>query len=166
MSRLAVQFRNVIKSVLLDKRLFSYFMLLLALHLLGSFLIYELIPEFDIVTHFFFGYMLSEYASKSADSIGLHEFLTEKLHRYRWLTKTSRRIDLLIRFAAFFLIGGLFWESAELLGSPLIGRSADPFFISPITLHNIDGALDVTIGAIGTAVAGIKNKILNLSKRE
>jgi len=156
MTRLAVQFPNVIKSILRDKRLISYFLLLLILHLLGSFFIYELIPEFDIVTHFLFGYMLSEYASKGASSISLHEILTKKLHRYRWFTKTPRRIDLLIRLSGFLLIGGLFWELAELLGSPLIGRAADPFFTFPVTLHNIDGALDVTIGAIGTTIAGMK----------
>jgi len=147
------QVQKIIKSIVLDKKLISYGVLLLALHLVGIFVLYEIIPEFDSVIHFLFGFVLSEYVSKGAHSIALHEFLTNKLYKHKIVTKNPRRIDLLIRLLGFFLIGGLLWESAEFFIGPLVWRPADPFFTLPINLHNIDGAMDVTIGAIGTTVA-------------
>jgi len=41
---------------------------------------------------------------------------------------------------------------------PLIGHPADPFFTLPINMHNIDGAMDVIIGSIGTTLAWYKYK--------
>jgi len=67
-------------------------------------------------------------------------------------------VDLLIRLSGFFLIGALLWESAEFLIGPLIGYPADPFFTLSINMHNIDGAMDVIIGSIGTTLAWCKDK--------
>jgi len=131
---------------------------LLALHILGILILYDVIPEFDLVNHFLFGFLISESVSKGAHSVGLHEVLTKKLHKHEWFRKSVRRVDLLIRFSGFFLIGALLWESAEFLFGPLIGYPADPFFTLPINMHKVDGAMDVTIGSIGTAWAWHKHK--------
>jgi hypothetical protein len=53
----------------------------------------------------------------------------------------------------FLLIGGILWELSERLVFPLFGATPDPFFSLPITLTNIDGTIDVTVGALGCFVA-------------
>jgi len=53
----------------------------------------------------------------------------------------------------FLLIGGLLWEWSELFFSPFLGIKPDSFFTFPITLRNIDGAIDVAVGAIGASLA-------------
>jgi len=147
------QILTMIRSILSDKRLILCGLLLSTLHLIGMIILYDIAPEFDLVTHFLFGFVISEYTSRGAHSIGLHDFLTRKLRIHKQFTRSSRRIDLLIRLSGFLLIGGLMWESAEFFIGPLVWRPADPFFTLPINLHNIDGATDVTIGAVGSIVA-------------
>ena len=105
-------------------------------------------PELDILEHFLFGFVLSECVSKTADSMGLNKLASRKMG---W--KGSRRADLLLRLLGFFLIGGVLWEFSERFVFPLFGFTADPFFSFPITLSNVDGAVDVVVGALGSVVA-------------
>jgi len=79
--------------------------------------------------------------------------LTERFQKHGWATATFTKVDFLVRLTGFLLIGGLFWEWSELFFSPLIGIEPDSFFAFPITLRNIDGALDVTVGVVGAAFA-------------
>ena len=150
------QILTMIRSILSDKRLVLCGLLLSTLHLIGMIILYDIVPEFDLVTHFLFGFVISKYTSRGAYSIGLHDSLTEKLRKHKRFTRSSRHVDLLIRLSGFLLIGGLMWESAEFFIGPLIWRPPDPFFTLPINLHNIDGAKDVTIGAVGSIVAWYK----------
>jgi len=161
MTRMMKQILRMIESILSDKRLALCGLLLLTLHLIGMIILYGAVPEFDLVTHFLFGFILSEYTSRGAYSIGLHNFLTEKLRKRKQFMRSSRRIDLSIRLSGFLLIGGLMWESAELFIGPLIGRPADPFFTLPINLHNIDGTIDITMGAVGSIAAWYKEAFIN-----
>jgi len=144
---------TVIKSIVMDKRLVSYGLLLLALHIAGILLLYHLISEFDILPHFWFGYVLSEYSSTGANSLNLQLRLTGKFQKHGWARANLRQVDFLVRLAGFLLIGGLLWEWSELLFSPLIGIKPDSFFAFPITLRNIDGTIDVTIGVVGATLA-------------
>ncbi len=147
------QARTIIQSIAVDKKLVSYGLLLLAFHIVGILFFYHIIPEFDILPHFWFGYVLSEYSSRGANSLNLQFRLTEKFENHGWATLNLRRADFLVRLAGFLLIGGLFWESAELLFSPLLGIKPNSFFTFPITPRNIDGALDITVGVIGATLA-------------
>jgi len=153
MPTMTEQILTMIRSILSDRKLISYGLLLLISHLIGIIILYDIVPEFDVATHFLFGFVISKYVSRGAHSIDLHDFLTDKLHEHEWFMRSSRRVDLLIRFSGFLLIGGLLWESAEFFIGPLIWIPSDPFFTLPISLHNIDGAVDVTMGAVGTIVA-------------
>jgi len=144
---------KVVKSIATDKKLVYYGVILLALHVVGILFLYDLIYEFDIVPHFWFGYVLSEYSSKGANSVNLQVRLTEESQKHGWATVTPRQVDFLVRLIGFLLVGGLFWEWAELTFSPLIGIVPDSFFAFPITMQNIDGAVDVAVGIIGATLA-------------
>jgi hypothetical protein len=135
-----------------------YGLLLLALHVIGILAVYSLIPEFDIINHLWFGYVLSEYSSRGASSLNLQMSLTKKLRRHGWLKADFRRVDLVVRLTGFLLIGGLLWETSELFLSPLVGITPDSFFAFPITLRNIDGTIDVTVGAIGASLAFLRSQ--------
>jgi hypothetical protein len=97
--------------------------------------------------------VLSEYSSRGATALSLQLRLIKRLQKHGWATANFRQVDFLVRLAGFLVIGGLFWECAELLFSPLLGMVPDSFFAFPITPRNIDGAIDVTVGAIGTTLA-------------
>jgi hypothetical protein len=141
--------RSIVRAVLLDKRLVSVGCLLLAVVFVDSQLpcgLHPIVKELDILEHFLFGFVLSDFVSKTANSMALTEVLSSKLRR--------RRIDLLIRLLGFLVIGGVLWELSERFVFPLLfGSKPDPFFTFPITLTNIDGTIDVTIGALGCFVA-------------
>lgn len=139
---------EIVKAVLLDRRLVSAGFLLLAVLFLDFLFLHPIIPELDTLEHFLFGFVLSEFASKTANSMALDELLTRKLGQ-----KDSRRVDLLIRLLGFLLIGGLLWEASERFVFPLFGSTPEPFFSFPITLTNIDGTIDVTVGVVGCIVA-------------
>lgn len=161
--------KALVKSVVTDRRLVLGWLLLLGLHLVGFLFLYDVAPEFDMVPHFLFGVMLSESASMGAHSTGLHKFMAGKVHKNEWVEENPSILDFCIRLLGFLLIGGLFWETAELFGAPLVGKTSDPFFVFPITLGNIDGALDVAVGVVGAAVAyaisqGAKSKTLIFAK--
>jgi len=142
---------KIVKSILLDKRLVSVGCLLLALVFLDSQLpcgLHPVISELDTLEHFLFGFVLSDLVSKTASSTVLSGLLKKK---FGW--ENSRRADLLIRLLGFLVIGGLAWELSELFIFPLLGRKPDAFLSFPITLKNIDGTIDVTVGTLGCLVA-------------
>ncbi|MFQ6081625.1 MAG: hypothetical protein ACE5OW_08165 [Candidatus Bathyarchaeia archaeon] len=153
MPRIIERTLTIARSILSDERLVSYGLLLLALHITGTLVLYRIFREFDVVTHFLFGFVISEYVSKGARNTGLYEILADKLHGNKWFTTSPHHVDLLIRVLGFSLIGGLFWESAEFFLGPPFGWPPDPFFTLPINLRNIDGLIDVTVGMVGTLVA-------------
>jgi hypothetical protein len=139
---------KIIKANLLDTRLVSAGFLLLAVVFLDFLFLHRIIPELDTLEHFLFGFVLSELANNTANSLALEELLTRKLGQ-----KDPQRVNLLIRLLGFLLIGGLLWEASERFLFPLFGSRPEPFFTFPITLTNIDGTIDVTVGAIGCFVA-------------
>jgi hypothetical protein len=140
---------KTVKAVLLDKRVISVGFLLLAVDFLDIVFLHPIVPELDILEHFLFGFVLSDIASKTANSMALNESLNRKLG-----LKDPRRVDWLIRLLGFFLIGVLLWEASEMFVFPLFGYVPDPFFSYPITLTNIDGMIDVMVGTVGCLVAG------------
>ena len=139
---------KIVRAILLDRRLVSVGFLLLAVVFLDFLFLHPIVPELDILEHFLFGFVLSEFASNTANSMAMDELLARKLGQ-----KDPRRGDLLIRLLGFLLVGGLLWESMERFVFPLFGSTPNPFFSFPITLTNIDGTIDVTVGAIGCLVA-------------
>jgi len=140
------------KAILLKRRLILVGCLLLAVVFIDFLLpcgLHPILSELDILEHFLFGFVLSDFASVTANSMGVAELLGKKFGH-----KDSRRVDLLIRLLGFLVIGGILWELSELLIFPLFGSGGpDPFFSFPITLRNIDGTIDVTVGAIGCFLA-------------
>jgi hypothetical protein len=143
---------EIAKSILLDKRLISVGCLLLILVLMDQQLpcgIHPVISELDTLEHFVFGFLLSDFASKTVNFTRVHEMLNDKFGQ-----RKSRKRDLLIRLGGFLVIGGLLWELSEIFIFPLFGGpSPDSFFSFPITLKNIDGTIDVTVGIIGCLIA-------------
>jgi len=142
-----------VKSIVKDKRLVFYGLVLLALHVSGMLLLYRLFSEFDVLPHFWFGFVLSEYSSRGSASLNLQSNLAARFQKHGWNAASFGKVDFLVRLTGFLLVGGLFWEWAELFFSPLLGIEPDSFFAFPITLRNIDGALDVTMGIIGATLA-------------
>jgi len=138
----------IVKSVLFDKRVVFSGFLLLAIVFLDFLFLYPLFSELDILEHFLFGFVLSESASKSMRAIGLDERLLRRLNK-----GSVNHVDLLIRLVGFLLIGGLLWESFERFLFPMFGVKYNPFFALPITLYNIDGAIDVAVGTLGCITA-------------
>jgi len=112
----------VVRSIASDKRLVLYGLILAGLHVAGILLLYDLLSEFDMIPHFWFGYVLSEYSSTGANSINLQQRLKQKLREVGWLTADLRTTDVIIRLSGFLLIGGLIWESLELFFNPLVGE--------------------------------------------
>lgn len=150
--------RAVVRSIVLDRRLALFGLILVGLHAAGILLLYDVLPEFDMVSHFWFGYVLSEYSSKGASALNLQPLLTKQLQKRGWtISEVDRKADFLVRLSGFLLIGGLFWELLEVFSNPLFGVPVDSFFSLPITLSSIDGCLDVTIGLLGAILAFIIN---------
>src|SRR3972149_11801920 len=100
MDRLFGEAKTVIKSIVGDARLVSYGLLLLAMHALGIVLLYDALPEFDIVAHFWFGFVLSEYSGKAARAVNLQSRLAARIQRRGWASFWFLRGGLLF---------GLFW---------------------------------------------------------
>jgi len=139
---------GLVRAILLDRRLVFLGFLLLALVFLDYLVLHSIVSELDILEHFLFGFVLSECVSKAANSVGLNKLVSGKMG---W--KDSWRADFLVRLLGFFLVGGVLWEFSERFVFPLFGFSTDPFFSFPITLSNVDGAVDVAVGALGSVVA-------------
>ena len=146
--------RKIVRAILLDRRLISGGFLLLAVVFLDSLLLHSIIPELDTLEHFLFGFVLSQFSNRTANLMGLDKWLTRKLRQ-----KDSRRVGLLTRLMGFLLIGGLLWEGSERFVSPIFGLMPDPFFSFPITLNNIDGTIDVTVGVVGCILAWYLEKL-------
>ena len=147
------QIKTATMSIATDQRLVLYGLLLLTLHIAGTLFLYKHISEFDILPHTWFGYVLSEYSSKGATSINLQLCLTEKFQKHGWTTASFQQVDFLVRLAGFLLVGGLFLGGGEIFFISLLGIKPDSFFAFPITMRNIDGALDVTVGTVGAMLA-------------
>lgn len=141
------------KAALSDRRVLLPGFLLLAIVFLDSLFLHPFFSEIDILEHFLFGFVLSESASKSASAVGLDKHLARRLDK-----GNVHHADLLIRLLGFLLIGGLLWESSERFLFPMFGVKYNPFFTLPITLHNIDGAIDVTVGTLGCITAWLTEK--------
>jgi len=154
LSELFVNAKAAVESIVGDRGLVAYGLLLLVLHVLGVLFLYDVVAEYDNVPHFWFGYVLSEYSSKAAYSVGLQSRLASGF-RNSGVTIRLRQADFLVRLIGFLLIGGLLWEGLEIALSRYFGFCPDSFFSFPITLRNIDGALDVSMGVLGATVAFI-----------
>ncbi len=144
------------RSVLFNRRILFVGCTLLLLVFIDSRLPCGLNPfldELDTLEHFLFGFVLSDIASETAAATKLSGFLERKLG-----LKDSGRTDLLVRLAGFLLVGGLLWELSELYVFPRYGTKPDSFFSFPITLDNVDGAIDVTVGIIGCSLAWLQTK--------
>jgi len=153
LSELFVSAKATVASVISDKKLVAYGLLLLVLHVLGVLFLYDVVAEYDNVPHFWFGYVLSEYSSKAARSVNLQPRLAAGLRESSGTTISLQQADFVVRVIGCLLIGGLFWEGAEIAFSHYLGFRSDSFFAFPITLRNIDGALDVSVGVLGATVA-------------
>jgi len=137
------------KAVMFDRKVvFPSFVLLAVVSLDFLFHGRALILELDSFEHFLFGFVLSETVSKSSRAMRFNECLLRKLNK-----GNGRQADLLIRLFGFLLIGGLVWECSQWLLFPLFGAVYNPFFKLPVTLRNIDGAMDVTVGVLGCVMA-------------
>jgi len=145
--------QTAVASIFTDKKLVYYGLLLLALHVSGVLFLYDVWTEFDIVPHFWFGYVLSEYTNKVASSVSLQSRLVARFGRHSNVNTGLQAADFLLRLAGFLLIGGLFWEGAELAFSYFLGIAPDSFFAFPATLRNMDGAIDVLVGILGAVLA-------------
>lgn len=138
----------MIKAVLLDKRVVLPGFLLLVIVFIDFLFLNRIFPELDIPEHFLFGFVLSESASKLANVLGLDKHLMSKFNE-----ENLHYTDLLIRLLGFLLVGGLLWELSERFLFPMFEVPYNPFFTLPITLHNIDGAIDVAAGTLGCIMA-------------
>jgi hypothetical protein len=130
------------------KRVVLPFLLLLAVLFIDHFFMRSVFSELDILEHFIFGFIISEAASRIAISVGIVEWIRE-----RWSKKNPRTLDLSVRLVGFLVLGGLLWESLECFLFPAFGWQCNPFFASPITLHNVDGTIDVAVGILGCILA-------------
>ena len=139
---------KLVRALLKNRSLVLAGFLLLAVVFLDFRFLYPIVPELDILEHFLFGFVLSQFSSRVANSMALDELLARRLGQ-----KDPRRVDLLIRLIGFFLIGGLLWEASESFVFPLFGYTPNPFLSFPVTLENIDGMIDVAVGTVACLVA-------------
>ena len=134
---------DVLCRAVLDKRIVSAFLLLLVVVFVDNALLNPYFSELDILEHFLFGFILSEISNRMTTAMILHKLLP----------KATMRHDLLARLLGFLIVGGLLWESMEYFLFPAFGVRANPFFTFPITLYNVDGAIDVAVGILGCLIA-------------
>lgn len=116
--------------------------------LIDSLFLRLILLELDIPEHFLFGFVLSEIASKTAVTAGLKNQLVGSANK-----GILSHANLIIRLFGFLIIGGLLWESVEYFLFPAFGVNYNPFFKFPITLHNIDGTIDIIVGFFGCLTA-------------
>jgi hypothetical protein len=143
--------KNCVSSMLTAvsaKRVIFPFLLLLALLFIDHFFVRRIFSELDILEHFIFGFIISEATSRIAISAGIAEWI-----RKRQGKRNVRELGLSVRLVGFLVLGGLLWESLECFLLPAFGWQCNPFFASPITLDNIDGAIDVAVGILGCILA-------------
>ena len=139
--------RNMLEA-LFSKRIVVPFLLLLLIVILDNLFVRPVFSELDILEHLIFGFLISETGSCVAKSLGLVKWTVKKVN-----SKSVRQPDLVVRLIAFLVIGGLAWESLECFVLPTFGWQCNPFLVLPITLHNIDGTIDVAVGILGCLLA-------------
>ncbi len=140
-------FENVrLLQVMLDRDVLLPGVLLLGLLSADILILYRLLPEVDTIEHFLFGFVLSQASARFAGFYGLD-------NRLRKLGLSAMVSNLTLRLAGFLLVGGLLWELIELLIFPSFGVPYNPFLALPLNLRNIDGALDVAAGTVGSLIA-------------
>jgi hypothetical protein len=132
--------------IILDRKVLVTGLSLLALLLADILILYRFVPEIDTIEHFLFGFVLSEISIRFARYYSLDKRLAQ-------LGTSSSGANVAIRLVGFVLVGGLLWELIELLVFPLFGVPYNPFLVFPLTLRNVDGALDVGVGVLGCLVA-------------
>jgi len=137
------QLNNILEASLNCRVVFP-FLLLLIIVFIDHFLLRPIFSELDILEHFLFGFIISEAAGRVATSVGIGKWLIKSISK-----ENVPQLDLFIRLLGFLIIGGLLWESLEYFLFPAFGVPCNPFFAFPITLHNIDGTIDVTAGILG-----------------
>jgi len=143
-----MQFAHALREVIGDKKILFPASLLLLLVLIDTLFLKLIFSELDIPEHFLFRFVLSEIASKTATMAGLKNRLVGSANK--GILSNS---NLIIRLFGFLFIGGLLWESVEYLLFPAISFTYNPFFKFPITLHNIDGTIDIIVGFFGCLTA-------------
>lgn len=141
--RLKNHLNNMLKASFSGRVVFP-FLLLLIIVFIDHFFLRPIFSELDILEHFLFGFIISEAAGRVATSIGTGKWLIKSISK-----ENLPQSDLFVRLLGFLIIGGLLWESLERFLFPAFGVPCNPFFAFPITLHNIDGTIDVTVGILG-----------------
>lgn len=139
----------MIKEVLLDRRVVLSGFLLLLVVFVDFFFLQTTFSEIDILEHFLFGFVLSQLTSNFVRVTGLDRRLI------KWSNEriSVSQADLFVRLLGFLFIGGVLWEGSERFLFPAFGVPYNPFFTFPVTLYNIDGALDVSVGILGSIVS-------------
>lgn len=145
--RLKNHLNNMLEA-LFSVRVVFPFSLLLIIVFVDHFFLRPIFSELDILEHFLFGFIISEAACRVATSVGIEKWLIKSMSK-----ENVRQLGLFIRLLGFLIIGGLLWESLECFLFPAFGVPCNPFFAFPITLHNIDGTIDVTVGILGCILA-------------
>lgn|GEM_PF-2055436 len=139
---------NNILEALFHGRVVLPLSLLVIIVFIDHFFLRPIFSELDILEHFLFGFVISEAAGRVAASVGIGKWLIKSISK-----ENVRQLDLFIRLLGFLIIGGLLWESLECFLFPVFGVPCNPFFAFPITLHNIDGTIDVMAGILGCILA-------------
>jgi hypothetical protein len=144
----------MIKEILLDKKVVLSGSLLLLVVFVDFFFLQTISSELDILEHFLFGFVLSQLTSNFVRITGLDRRLI------RWSNEriSASQGDLFLRLLGFLFIGGVLWEGSERFLLPTFGVPYNPFFTFPVTLHNIDGVLDVSVGILGSIVSWYTTK--------
>lgn len=145
--RLKNHLNNMLEALFSFRVVFP-FSLLLIIVFVDHFFLRPIFSELDILEHFLFGFIISEAAGRVATSVGIEKWLIKRMSK-----ENVRQLGLSIRLLGFLIIGGLLWESLECFLFPAFGVPCNPFFAFPITLHNIDGTIDVTVGILGCILA-------------
>lgn len=145
--RLKNHLDNLLEALFSGRVVFPFLLLLIVLFIDRLFL-GSVFSEVDILEHFLFGFIISEFAGRVATSEGVGKLLIKSMSK-----ENVGQQDLFIRLLAFLSIGGLLWESLERFLFPAFGAPCNPFFAFPITLRNIDGTIDVTVGILGCILA-------------
>lgn len=133
---------------LFNSRVVIPLLLLLFIVFIDHFFLRPIFSQLDILEHFLFGFIISEAISRVVTSVGIGKWVIKDVDN-----ESVPQMDLFIRLLGFLIIGGLIWESLEYFLFPVFGVSSNPFFALPITLHNIDGTVDVTVGILGCILA-------------
>ena len=143
----------MIRTLLFDRRILLSSTCLLGIVAADHILLQRYFSELDILEHFLFGFVISEVTNRLTKLTGWDR----RLFKVMKLSNTHRE-DFLVRLLGFLVLGVLVWEGLEWAVFPNFGVPYNPFFSFPLTLHNIDGMLDVAVGILGCAVAWVTSR--------